>query len=203
LLSPSDEARGLRRHAASARTARIAGALYLLLALTAPFGILYVPAKVLIPGDPTTTARALRAAESLVRAGIASELFHQVVAICLVLALHRLLRRVDPYPAALMVILGALVSAPIVFTNVLNELAALAFARGEFLTSFDEAQRDSLAYLFLQLHGQGIEVVSVFWGLWLFPFAALVFRSRFVPRMLGVFLVLAGFASWRRPSPLS
>ena len=48
--------------------------------------------------------------------------------------------------------------------------------------------------LFLNLHGQGFVVAEIFWGLWLFPLALLVYRSRFLPRFLGVWLALAGFA---------
>jgi hypothetical protein len=48
--------------------------------------------------------------------------------------------------------------------------------------------------LFLKLHGQGLVVAEIFWGLWLFPLAVLVYRSRFLPRFLGVWLALAGFA---------
>ena len=94
-----------------------------------------------------------------------------------------------------MVILGALVSVPIVFVNVLNEIAALVLARGaDFLSVFSKPQLDSLAYLFLRLHGRGIIVASIFWGLWLFPFGLLVIRSGFIPRAFGVLLMIAGVA---------
>ena len=94
-----------------------------------------------------------------------------------------------------MVILGALVSVPIVFLNVLNEIAALILVSGaSFLSVFQRPQLDALAYLFLRLHGQGIQVAAVFWGLWLFPFGMLVIRSGFIPRVLGVLLMIAGVA---------
>jgi hypothetical protein len=81
------------------------------------------------------------------------------------------------------------------FVDVLTEIAALALAGpADYLAVFDRAQRDALAYLFIDLHGEGISVVSVFWGLWLFPFALLVIRSGFIPRVLGVLLILAGVA---------
>jgi hypothetical protein len=94
------------------------------------------------------------------------------------------------------VILGALVSVPIVFLNVLNEIAALILVSGaNFLSVFDKRQLDALAYLFLRLHSQGIDVVAIFWGLWLFPFGMLVMRSGFIPRVLGVLLIIAGFGN--------
>ena len=105
--------------------ARAAGLLYLLVALTAPFGLMYVPAKVMVSGNATATADNLRSSEGLVRLGIASELIHQIIAVFLVLALYRLFKAVNEAHAKQLVILGALVSVPIVFVNVLNEIAAL------------------------------------------------------------------------------
>jgi len=64
----------------------------------------------------------------------------------------------------------------------------------DFLSIFDKPQRDALAMLFLNLHFHGLVVDEIFWGLWLFPLASLVYRSRFLPRFLGVWLALAGFA---------
>ena len=93
-----------------------------------------------------------------------------------------------------MAILG-LLQIPIMFVNVLNEIAALALLRGaDFLSVFDQPQRQALAMQFLNLHGEGFVVAGIFWGLWLFPLAVLVYRSRFLPRFLGVWLIVNGFA---------
>jgi hypothetical protein len=175
------------------KAARVAAVLYLLMVLTAPFSLIYVPGKLIVPGDAVATADRLRASEWLLRIGIGSELFHQAVAIFLVLALYRLFKAVNEKYAVLMVILGALVSVPIVFLNVLNEVAALILVSGaSFLSVFEKPQIDALAYLFLRLHEQGLIVASVFWGLWLFPFGILVIRSGFIPRVLGVLMMIAG-----------
>jgi hypothetical protein len=175
--------------------ARRAGFLYLLLALSAPIGLLYVPGKLIVSKNATATADNLRASEGLFRLGIASELFHQVVVIFLVLALYRLFKEVDERLAKQVVILGALVSVPIMFVNVLNEIAALILVSGsDFLSVFQKPQLDALAYLFIRLHSHGITVASIFWGLWLFPFGMLVIRSGFIPRVLGYLLMIAGTA---------
>lgn len=175
--------------------ARAAGFLYLALAVIAPIGLLYVPGKLIVSGNAAATADNLRASGQLLRIGLASELVHQVLAIFLVLALYRLFKPVDEALARQIVILGALVSVPIMFLNVLNDVAALTLVSGaDFLSVFDPAQLDSLAYLFVRLHGQGITVASIFWGLWLFPFGLLVIRSGFIPRVLGVLLMIAGTA---------
>jgi hypothetical protein len=156
---------------------------------------LYVPGKVIVSGDATATADRIRASESLFRIGIASELIPQVIAIFVVLALYRLFKGVNEARARELVILGALVSAPIMFVNVLNELAALILVSGvAFLSVFDRPQLDALAYLFIRLHTQGLDVASIFWGLWLFPFGVLAVKSGFIPRIFGYLLFVAGFA---------
>src|SRR6185503_3211454 len=95
----------------------------------------------------------------------------------------------------LMVILGALMVTPIYFLNTINDDAALLLARGaNFLSAIDKPQRDAFVMVFLRMHGQGILANEIFWGLWLFPCGLLVYRSRFLPRILGVWLMLNGFA---------
>ena len=165
---------------------RTGALLYLLLIISAPIGLLYVPSTLIVPGDATATADHIRASEWLFRIGIGSELFHQAIAIFLVLALYRLFKPVNEQHAKLVVILGALVSVPIMFINVLNEIAALILVNGaDFLSVFSKSQLDALALLFLRLHEQGTEIVQIFWGLWLFPYGILVIRSGFIPRLLG------------------
>jgi len=177
------------------KQARVAGFLYLLGAIIAPIGLMLVPSRLIVGGDAAATADNIRASESLFRIGIASELIHQIIFIFLVLALYRLFKVVDQNLAVLMVILGALVSVPIVFLSVLNEIAALVLLSGaDFVSVFDKSQLDTLAYLFLRLHSQGINLAAIFWGLWLFPFGILVIRSGFIPRVLGFLLMMAGFA---------
>ena len=173
--------------------ARTAGVLYFIVLLIAPIGLVYVPGKLYVRGNAAATADHIRASESLLRIGISTELIHEVVWVFVVLALYRLLKPVDENHARQMLILGALVSVPIVFVNVLNEIAAMLLVSGtDFLAAFNTPQLDALAFLFYRLHGQGLSVASIFWGLWLFPFGTLVIRSGFIPRFLGLLLIIAG-----------
>jgi hypothetical protein len=177
------------------RQARKAGLLYLLIAATAWIGLLYVPNALYVTGDASATADRIRNSEWLLRAGIGTELFHQIVQIFLVLALYRLFEGVDRALARQLVILGALVSVPIVFVNVLNEIAALTLVSGaDFLAALPRSQLDALAYLFLRLHSRGITIAAIFWGLWLLPFGLLAIRSGFIPRAIGMLLLVAGCA---------
>ena len=175
------------------KAARVAGAVYLSLVLTAPFSLLYVPASLIVRGDAAATANNILTHETMFRVCIASELFSSIIFICLGTALYRLLNDVNKNWARLMVGF-VLVSAAVGFLNVLNYVAALTLIHGtEFLGVFQTSQRYALGMLFLRLHGQGEMINEIFWGLWLFPFGLLVFRSGFLPRFLGVWLMLACF----------
>ena len=176
------------------RNARVAGLLYLTL-LIAPLRLLYIPAHLIVKGNAAATAANIGAHETLFRLGILTDLFTAVMGIFLTLALYRLFKGVDQFLAAMVVILGALMVTPIYFLNTLNDAAALLLIRGaDFLSVFDKPQREALAMLFLRLHSHGVLVNEVFWGLWLLPFGLLVYKSRFLPRILGIWLVLNCFA---------
>lgn len=172
---------------------RVAGVLYFVMGLPAPFALIYLPSILIVPGNATATASRIAASETLVRLGIVAELFSQTLFIFVVLALYHLLKEVNRRQALLMVSL-VLVSVPIACLNEVNSIAALAAVRGsDFLSVFQKPQRDALALLFLNLHGGGFAVVQIFWGLWLFPLGLLVYRSGFIPRILGVLLIVNGF----------
>ncbi len=176
------------------KNARVAGLLYLSL-LGAPLRLIYIPNHLFVSGNATATANNIAAHEMLFRFGIVAELVTGIMALFLTLALYRLLKGVDQGLAVVMVILGSLMSTPIYFLNSLNDAAALLFARSaDFLSVLDKPQRDAFAMLFLRLHGQGVRVNELFWGLWLFPFGLLVYRSRFLPRILGLWLMVNCFA---------
>jgi hypothetical protein len=173
---------------------RFAGLLYVLMSILGFFAIAYVPGKVIVHDNATATASNIAASEMLFRLGIAAELVGQAGFIFVALALYDLLKGVNRRQASLMVTL-IVVSIPIAFVNELNSFAALVLVHGaDFLSTFEKPQRDALAMLFLNLHGRGFVVAEIFWGLWLFPLGLLVYKSRFLPRFLGVWLVLAGIA---------
>jgi hypothetical protein len=179
----------------TSKNVRVAGFLYLLLTLAAPVRLIYIPSTLFVRLNATATANNIAAHESLFRLGIVSDLFCGIILISLLLALYRLFKEVDQNQAVLMVVLGGLMPATIDFLNVLNDAAALMLVRGaEFLAAFEKPQRDALAMLFLRLHHQEVVGAEILWGLWLFPFAVLVLRSGFLPRFLGVWLIINGFA---------
>jgi hypothetical protein len=173
-------------------TARIAGVLYLANAVTGFFGIIYVPSRLIVSGNAAATANNILASEGLFRLGIVSELICAAEFIYLVWVLYRLLRGVSGTHAALMMIWG-LAFIPVMAVNVLSEIAALTLFRGaDFLSAIDQAHRGSLAMLFLDLHRYGYVVGWIF-GPWLFHLGVLIYRSGFLPRIIGVLLIAAGF----------
>jgi hypothetical protein len=175
------------------KQSRIAALLYFISCLPAPFALLYVPNVLLVRGDAAATANNLRDSEALLRLGMAVELFSATVVIFAVLAFYHLFKAVSQKHALAMMILF-LISVPISYLNVLNDLAALTLARGPaFLSAvFDKAQLDALVFFFLRLHNQGIVLAQIFWGLWLFPFGIAVMRSGFIPRFVGIAAMVAG-----------
>ena len=179
----------------SKKDARVAGLAYILASVVGFVRLAYIPKVLIVHGEAAATANNIVAHESLFRLGIVSDLLGGALWLFVPLALYRLLKGVDQGLATLMVILGSLMQVPLFFINSVTDGAALLLARGaDFLSAFDKPQRDALAMLFLNLHHQLDLANEIFWGLWLLPFGLLVYRSRFLPRFLGVWLVIACFA---------
>ncbi len=172
------------------RVARLAGVLYLLMGVPATFSLFYVPRRLIVPGNASATAANILGDQFLFRLGIVAELTAAVFLLLLVMVLYRLLSRVEANHARLMVAL-VVVSVAITFANAMNDIAALIVFRGpDYLAAFDKPERDGLGMVLINLHRQGIAVVGVFWGLWLLPFGILVMRSGYLPRILGILLIL-------------
>lgn len=180
-----------KARASANRTARLAGALYLALMPFGFFGIMYVPSVLLVTGDAASTSRNIMASEWLLRSGAVSHLISQIILIFLALALYRLLKPVNKDYAVLMVVL-ALIAVPIASLNDVNHLAALRVLANVDDGAFTASQLQTQAMLFLDMRQNGILVALVFWGLWLIPLGILVFKSGFLPKLLGVLLVIAG-----------
>jgi hypothetical protein len=175
------------------KQSRFAALLYFLNALPAPFALLYVPGALIVRGDALATANNVRDSEALLRLGMAVELLSATIGIFAVLAFYRLFKAVSQKHAMAMLILF-LLATPISYLNVLNDVAALTFARGPaFLTAvFDKPQLDALVLFSFRLHNQGLVLAQIFWGLWLFPFGIAVMRSGFIPRFVGIAVMIAG-----------
>src|SRR5258708_28213320 len=152
-----------------------------------------VPSSLIVSGDAAATARNIMGSESLISIDIVSALLGSVIAIFYLLILYKLLKPVSKDMAVLMVILG-LTGNPIVMLTEFTQLGVLQLLSGpDYLSVFTTAQLQALAYLFLRLHTYGINIAFIFSGLWLLPLVHLVFKSGFLPRILGVLLIIGGF----------
>lgn len=172
--------------------ARLAGFLYL---LVIPLGIfaLYVSSTLIVPGDAVRTANHIIASEMLFRLSIVSTLISPILLTVMVVLLYRLLKPVNQTMARLMVMF-LLAGVSITMLNTLTEFAALHLLSGaDYLTVFTTEQLQALARLFLRLNSSGGNIAFIFWGLWLLPLGYLVFKSGFLPRILGVLLMIACF----------
>lgn len=170
---------------------RLAGALYLAVVVTGFFSLIYVPSQTAVSGDPHATVNNIAAHNPLFRAGIAAFLVKQVAFLILPLVLFRLLRLVHQGMAALMVAF-AVISVPIALVSLTNKLEVLDIVGGAGGQALASDQLQSRVMLSLGAYENGLMVTTLFWGLWLLPFGYLVMRSGFLPKILGIFLVLGG-----------
>jgi len=172
--------------------ARVAGVLYLLLGVTSALGM-SIPSVFIVPGDAAATVSRIASSQLLYRLYIVSGLASQILFVFLVLALYQLLKGVNRRQASLMVAL-VLVQVPMAFANSLCGLAPLVLSNGaHYWSAFDQHQLDAMTMGFLSLQSYGTSAVMALWGLWLLPFGILVFRSGFIPRLLGIFLIIGCF----------
>lgn len=176
------------------RDTRVAGFIYLLLALTGPFRLMYIPEKLFVQGNAAATAANVAAHESMFRWGITIDVLVAAISVFVTLALYRLFKRVDKGIALCMLVLG-LMDTPLYMTTLANDIGTLVVVTGsDVLSAFSAPQRDALVSMFIRMHGLSVTAAETFWGLWLLPLAILVFRSGFLPRFLGVWLALNGVA---------
>ena len=176
---------------ATKRLAHLAGAVYVLLGVAAAIGYYHAP---LVQGDLTAIGREITGTDLRFRIGVVSDVLAAVLAVPLALLLYQLLKPVNKMQAALMAIL-LLLAIPISFVVALDYVAAQMLLTGvPEVSALTGEQRGALGMLFLRLHTDGVLAVEIFWGLWLLPFGLLVMRSHFLPRVLGILLIIAGVA---------
>ena len=174
-------------------TARSAGLFYLLLVISGIFALIYVPSKLIVWEDAALTTENIRQSVLLYKWGVIGEMICYLMFILLVFQLHRLFAPVHKFQANLMAVF-VLVSIPISFLNLANNFAVMTLVgEADYVRSLGEPMIQSHVMLFSKIHESGVLVAQVFWGLWLFPFGYLVYKSGFLPRILGVLLMVGCF----------
>ena len=173
--------------------AHIAGVLFLLWILTGLFNLMYLPARIDRTGDAATAAANILANEGWFRAGILIDSLSGVLWMLLVLAFYRLFKPVSERWARLLVA-WVVVQLPVVIVTQALSISSLKILKGSWLPSFAPGQQQELALLLLKITDQATVALQAYWGLWLLPLAVLVYRSRFLPRWLGIWLAINGAA---------
>jgi hypothetical protein len=175
------------------KIARIAGLLYLGVVITGIFTLMYVPSKLFNADNPALIYQNIASSQTLFRLGIVGGLLCYTFFLFLPLVLYKLLKSVNENYAKLMVLLAVL-SVPVFFLNAQNMFSILSLIKGgqsKFGLSTEQIQ--SQIMLYLDQYDNGMRIVHIFSGFWLFPFGYLVFKSGFLPKILGVLLMLGCF----------
>ncbi|MGD8402052.1 MAG: DUF4386 domain-containing protein [Anaerolineales bacterium] len=173
------------------KTARVAAIVFLIIFFQGMSAELFIRPDIIVPGDAATTVNNIVASESLFRLSLVSDLIRQMFILLLVLVLYKLLKPVNKSIAMLMVIF-ALISIPITMLNELNHFAALLLSTvADYQTAFGADQLNTLVMFFLELRNYGTFIPGIF-SLWVLLLGYLVFKSGFLPRILGLLLMIGG-----------
>jgi Domain of unknown function (DUF4386) len=174
-------------------TARKAGFYYLLVAICGFYGIMYVPSQIKVKGNDIATVQNILDKEFLFRSGITANLIGAVAFIFTVLAFYQLFKNIDERKAKLMVVL-VIVQIPITFLSESFAFASMMISKGEILKNLEITQRQDWVMFFLKLKSYTINILIIFWGLWLIPLGQLILKSGYLPKFIGILLVLGGIA---------
>ena len=175
------------------KTAHITGVLYFILAALGVYNLEYLPSQIVVPGNDAATCQNILNHEFLFRTGIASSVITNILYIFLALWFYRLFKNVNERLARLLVIL-VLVQVPVSLVLDTLDTTSLRILKGEVLKSLDAQRAQEYAILLRKIISTSIGIMQVYWGLWLFPMGILAYRSGFIPRIIGVLVLITGFA---------
>lgn len=172
--------------------ARAAGLLYLYIIIAGTFAEVFVRGRLVDVRDASVTARNIVAQENLFRVGMSAELLHLACDVAVTVILYLLLTNVHR-PLAAITFCMRFACILIIATVSVTQFAALRLVRpADYLAGLDAAQRESLAVLAMQLHSDGYTVSLMFFGFGCISLGYLIYRSTYLPRLLGVMMAVAG-----------
>jgi uncharacterized membrane protein len=172
-------------------SARIAGLLYLIGGSSIAFVHLYILPKLIVWSDAAKTVQNIIASKQLFRIGILTELLGMTFFILVPIILYHLFKKVNKTQALLMAIL-CIIGIALSCANTLNQVAVLILLSGHnYLSGFDTTQLNTMVLFFFNLHSYGFLIAHMFFGLWLLPLSMLVYKSGFIPKIIGVLLTFA------------
>ena len=172
--------------------ARIGGILYLFIIVVGIFGELVVRGGLIVEGDAAATATNILDSETLFRVGLAGDILGYVAGIAVAMILYVLLTPVSRNLALLSAFLTVTATAIFGLNGLFHLAAVVVLGDADDLTGFDPQQLQALAYLSLRLHGYGFAIGLIFFGCFLVLLGYLIYRSGYLPRSIGVLLVVGG-----------
>jgi len=177
--------------------ARMAGVFYLIFILTTVLAS-YIRSTIIVSGDAAATANNIMGSELFFRIGFVTELVSAVFFLLAAWALYVLLKPVNKNLALLFLLLN-LGGVAVECINALNLFAAIQLLSGaNYLNVFQTGQLQAMAMSYLNLYTSGFIIAQIFFSAWLLPLGYLVYKSRFLPKFLGLLLILDFFGnmSW-------
>ena len=172
--------------------ARMAGVCQLMEAVTAAFGEVIIPGKLVVAGNAAATAANILGHERLFWLGFVLSLIGVAFHIAWALLMYELLKPVNrslSRLAAFVILVGCAVQA---VTSLLYLAPMIILQGGSSLSAFTPEQLQALALVFLRLNAYAFQIYLVFFGAWCLLIGYLIFRSTFLPRILGVLLAVSG-----------
>jgi hypothetical protein len=175
--------------------ARIAGAFYLITIIMGVFAEVFVRGALVVRDDAAATATNILAHESLYRFGLAADLIMLACYIAVTLLFYDLFKSVGR-SLSLLAAFFSLVGIAVLAVNSLTHLAPLILlGNAHYLSTFETTQLQALALMSLRMHARGYSISGLFFGIYMLLLGYLIFRSGFLPRILGVLMAIGGLSN--------
>jgi hypothetical protein len=174
--------------------ARAAGVLAIVSLVAGGFGEAYAPGRLISSADAAATVQNLRSLDFIFRLGFAGYLVEAICDVALALMFYALLKPVDRYIALMAAFFGLLGTASFAGAELFYYAPTLVLRDAAYLKAFTSDQLNVLALLSLKLYVLGAAIFSAFYGTAWVLRGYLMFRSEYLPKLLGVLMALAGFA---------
>jgi len=177
----------------SKKNAKIAGLLYLLIAIVGGFSIGYVPSIIVSADNATETSNNLLANQGLLQIGIIGDVFVFLLEIILTVILYRLFKPVSQ-TISIIAAFSRLSMSVVMGINLINYLIPLSLlSSSTYMNVFEQNELDAFILLFFDIHQYGIYVWGIFFGLHLIALGYLIFKSGYYPQIIGLLMMIGSF----------
>jgi Domain of unknown function (DUF4386) len=174
--------------------ARIAGILYLAIILLGMFGELYVRGTLVVAGDAAATSAAISASPFLWRAGISGDLLMHIFDVPVIVVLYYLLRPVSRSLALFATLINVVQTCVLVANKMTLLIPLMLLENSSYLAAFTSEQLHALSYLSIKAHGYGFGIGLIFFGVACLVRGYLIFKTGYLPKILGVLMAIAGLS---------